>query len=598
MDLVNTCPNVLTGTSQQLFVTLLQALFASFCELGANDRYPADYGTKLADGGEFDFIVVGGGSAGSLLANRLTAVSDWRVLLIEAGGYPSILTEIPTMFPHLQLSDEDWKYRTERGSCEGLRDRVCVYPRGKVLGGSSALNAMLYLRSYEDDHEQWVKEGNIGWDYASALKYYNKFEKDVNVSELHSANPIRETIIRGYQEMGFPEKTDTNHLGYSDSLVTIAGGTRQSSAKAFLTTIKDRPNLHLVLKAHVTRLTFSGHRVDGVEVLVNQKVIKLKSRKEVILSAGAMGSPQILMNSGVGPQEHLADLGIPLKKDLPVGEHLQDHPVYIGLFVNINETFLRPKTKEENIDDIFQYVMYRKGHFADAPLFNFHLHANTRDGGKFPDLQVNHIPFPRNSRAGILKWVAGFNFPPEVQELMVENNERHSNLVLFVKCLKSKSTGRIRLNSADPLDYPQIYPNYLSDEHGEDIDILLRGVRLVEELLKTKPLRDADAELVNLHLPKCVEFQFDTDEYWRCALRNYVTHLHHPCGTCRMGPAGDGKSVVGPDLKLHEATGVRVVDASIIPRIPRVNINTVTYFIAEKAAELIIKEWFGGHAEL
>lgn len=598
MDLVNTCPNVLTGTSQQLFVTLLQALFASYCNLGANDRYPADYGTKLVDGEEFDFIVVGGGSAGSLLANRLTAVSNWRVLLIEAGGYPSILTEIPTMFARLQLADEDWKYRTVPGSCEGLKDHVCIYPRGKMLGGCSAMNAMLYLRSYEDDHEQWVKEGNIGWDYPSVLKYYNKFEKDVNVSELHSADPIRATIISGYQEMGFPEMTDTTHLGYSDSLVTIAGGTRQSSAKVFLTTIKERPNLHLVLNAHVTRLTFSDNHVDGVEVLVNQKVIKLKSAKEVILSAGAIGSPQILMNSGVGPQEHLANLGIPLRNDLPVGEHLQDHPVFIGIFININETFLRSKTKEENLDDIFQYVMHRKGHFAEPPLVNFHLHANTRDGGKVPDLQVNHIPFPRNSRDMMRAWVAGFNFPPEVQDLMVKNNEKHSNMVLFVKCLKSKSTGRIQLNSANPLDYPQIYPNYLSDEHGEDLDTLLRGIRLLEELLKTKPLRDANAELVNLNLPNCVEFQFDTDDYWRCALRNYVTHLHHPCGTCRMGPVGDRTSVVGPDLKLHGVAGVRVADASIIPRIPSANINSVTYVIAEKAAELIRKEWLGGHTEL
>ncbi|KAK5638304.1 hypothetical protein RI129_012599 [Pyrocoelia pectoralis] len=511
-----------------------------------------------------------------------------------------MLTEIPTTFSSLQLSDEDWKYKTERseGCCLGLKDGVCLYPRGKVLGGSSALNAMIYIRSYEDDHEHWVKEGNVGWDYESVLKYYERFERGgLNISKIREDAQIREMIIKSYQEMGFQERSDTRHLGYTDTPFTISEGTRQSSAKAFITTIKERPNLYVVLNAQVARLTFNAQGVNGVEVLINQKLIKLKASKEVILSAGAINSPQVLMNSGIGPKEHLQSLGISIKKDLRVGEHFQDHPVF-HVLLDVDEEFLRPRSKEQTIDDIYQYVMYRKGYFANNPMVNFLMHLNTNENGEFPNLQVNHIPFPRNSREHMKIFYTGFNYPPDVQKAIFESNEKNSNMIIMLKNLKSKSLGRITLRSADPFDYPQIYPNYLSDDQEEDINTLLYGVRFIQRLMKTKPFADANPQLANLNLPNCEMFQFDTDDYWKCTFKNYVTHLHHPSGTCKMGPESDPRTVVGPDLKVHGVAGVRVIDASIMPRIVSANINAATYMIAEKGAELIKEEWSVRHTEL
>ncbi|KAF2890483.1 hypothetical protein ILUMI_15690, partial [Ignelater luminosus] len=307
--IINTCPvTTLASPASHLFFTLINTLVASQCALGPEGRYPPDYGNALHNGDEFDFIIIGSGSAGAVVANRLSQVKAWKVLLLEAGSYPSATSEIPAMYFSSHHTPEDWQYQMEpsKTCCLGLKGNVCLCPRGKVLGGSSILNAMLYVRGNPSDYNSWAEAGNVGWDYESVLKQYKKFEAcqesncglygkngQLELTRYKYQEPIRDILEDAYKELGYyQEYSEEKPLGFWDSLMSINKGTRSSTAKNFLGPIKDCKNLYVALNAQVAKLIIdkSDKTVQGVEVRINDKILKINAKKEVILSAVSTNS--------------------------------------------------------------------------------------------------------------------------------------------------------------------------------------------------------------------------------------------------------------------------------------------------------------------
>ncbi|KAF2881940.1 hypothetical protein ILUMI_24237 [Ignelater luminosus] len=615
--IINTCPTVnLAPPASHIFFTLMNTLMASRCALGPEGRYPPDYGNALQDGDEFDFIIVGSGSAGAVVANRLSQVKDWKILLLEAGSYPSTLSEIPAFLFSLQNTTEDWQYKMEpsKTCCLGLKGNVCSCPRGRVLGGTSILNAMVYVRGNPNDYNTWAEAGNIGWDYESVLKQYRKlegcqdpnypyYEKDgeLELTRYKLQEPIRDILQDAYNELGlYQEYTEEKPTGFWDSFMSTNKGSRFSTARSFIQTIKDRKNLYIALHAQVSKIVVdkSSKTAQGVEVKINDKILKIKAKKEVILSAGTINSPQILMNSGIGPKEHLESLGIDVITNLKVGENLQDHPMF-PLFISVDKSVVKPKSDLDRLDEIYQYFMHRRGPFGGIELTNFMGFINSKNDSIFPDLQVFHALHDPNDLYLLQIITSSFNLPDELLKTFQENNKHNSNLFFLLQVMKPKSVGKILLRSTNLFDRPMIFPNYFSDENNEDLELLLKAIKLIKKVIQTETLTQYKAKIVEYTLPNCKEYDFDTDEFWRCAIRNIGSHLYHQVGTCKMGPEGDPSAVVDPRLRVHGIKGVRVIDGSIMPRITSGNTNAPIMMIGEKGAELIKEDWLENiHEEL
>ncbi|KAF2897783.1 hypothetical protein ILUMI_08394 [Ignelater luminosus] len=613
--LTNSCPATLTPPASHLFFTLINALMASQCALGPENRYPPDYSKSLNDGDEFDFIVIGAGSAGSIVANRLSQVEKWKVLLLEAGDYPSALSEIPAMVFSVQDTPEDWQYKMEpsKTCCLSLKGNICVCPRGKAVGGSSILNAMIYVRGNPNDFNTWAAAGNEDWDYKTVVKHFKKFENcqdpndnhygkngELEITRYKSQQPIRDILVDAYKELGYyQEYQEENSLGFMDSYMTISNGMRSSAGKSFIGKIKDRKNLYVVVNAQVGKLLINKTQniVYGVEVKVNGRILKINARNEVILSAGSINSPQILMNSGIGPKEHLEDLGIELVQNLSVGENLQNHFSF-PFFINIDKSVVNPKSDSETIDELYNFFMHRKGPLSEIDITNFMGFINVKNDSMYPNLQLFHTVHYPDDQYLLPVISKSFNIPEEILTVFQEHNKHNSNMLLLPSITKPKSVGRVRLNSADSFDKPLIYPNYLSDEKNEDLELLLEGIKMFQRLVKTETLKKYKAEIVEYTLPNCQKFSFGTDDFWKCAIRNIGTNFYHEVGSCKMGPREDLTAVVDSKLRVHGIKGLRVIDGSVMPTITSANTNPPIIMIGERGAEFIKKEWLSEYEEL
>ncbi|KAF5272028.1 hypothetical protein FQR65_LT05009 [Abscondita terminalis] len=590
-NFVDSCPSAVSGPAASLFLALVQALVNSRCNF--KDEYPSDRGSQLVDGDEFDFIVVGGGSAGSIVASRLSEEPNWKVLLLEAGTYPSMTSKIPMLFTQIRGTHEDWNYDTEPSStcCQGFDNQRCIYARGKVLGGSSSINAMLYEPSTKQDHDGWVKSGNINWDHESVLKHYRIIENELNLTTIAQKTKIQKTLINAYQELGFSQYTDENLIGYGYKRFTIGkDGTRTNSAKAFLSGIKHRKNLVVAFNAHVTKVNIDKNKqTTGVEVLINNRLVRLKSKKEVVLSAGSINTPQILMRSGVGPKEHLISLRIPVKSNLRVGENLQDHVIFLGLVFNVNTEEMLPTSEKELLDDVYNYFMHRTGPLVQQELLGFKFFGSTTNSSQEPNLIIYHVPHHQNNPVATEAIYNNLILPRESVQFYIENNKKSSAITIFPKVLTPKSRGKILLRSTDPHANPIIHPNFFSDP--DDVELMMDAIKFIKKISKTKTFSKLKPKLVELPVGNCKEFEFDTDDFWKCAIKNLGHHIHHPVGTCKMGPKSDQEAVVDHNLKVYGVDGLRVVDASIIPVIPKAGTNAPTMMIGNKGAEIIKEEW-------
>lgn len=527
---------------------------------------------------KYDYIVIGAGSAGCALANRLSASPQNKVLLLEAGGKDwNPWIHVPVgYFKTIHNPATDWCYVTEPDP--GLNGRSLKWPRGKVLGGSSSINGLLYIRGQREDYDDWQEAGNTGWSYNDVLPFFRKSENQerggdeyhgadgpLRVSNMSFKRPICDDFINGLVETGVPRSEDFNGekqegVGYFQ--LTTHNGRRCSSAAAYLRDIKSRSNLHIITHALTTRIGFEQNRARTVDYSVRGVAQSAYANAEIVIAAGAINSPQLLQLSGIGPGALLQEHGIPLITERPdVGSNLQDH-LQIRTVYKTKEPITLNDELNNSLQKMragIQYVMTRSGPMSMAAS-QVAAFCRTRLSNNRPDIQYHFQPLSADSPG--------------------EGLHKFSAITASICQLRPESRGSINIQSPDPLHHPRIVPNYLSTEL--DCQTAIESIKHARSVMYSSAMGE---HIASEHLPGS---QYTTDEELLDAARNISNTIYHPTSTCRMG--ADADAVVDPRLRVNGVTGLRVADASIMPTIVSGNTNAPTIMIGEKAAAMILED--------
>ncbi|XP_032526920.2 glucose dehydrogenase [FAD, quinone] [Danaus plexippus] len=564
---------------------------------------------------EYDFVIVGGGSAGAVLANRLTEVEGWNVLLLEAGGHETDISDVPLLSLYLHKSKLDWKYRTQPqdSACQAMIDKRCSWTKGKVLGGSSVLNTMLYIRGNKRDFDQWESFGNPGWGYEDVLPYFKKSEDQRNPylakdTKYHSTGgyltvqdapyntPIGAAFLQAGEEMGYDilDINGAQQTGYAWYQFTMRRGTRCSTAKAFLRPVRVRQNLHIALFSHVTKVLIDKDkkRAYGVEFFRDGIKQVVYAKREVILAAGAIGSPQLLMLSGIGPAQHLEEVGIDVVyNSAGVGRNLQDHIAVGGIVFQIDYPISIVMNRLVNINSALRYAVTEDGPLTSSIGLEVVAFINTKYANEtedWPDIEFMMTSASIPSDGGTQVKVA-HGITDEFYEEVFGHLTSKDVCGIFPMMLRPKSRGFIKLRSKNPLDYPLMYHNYLT--HPDDVGVMREGVKAAVAVAETAAMKRLGARYNSKPVPNCKHLPLYTDEYWECYIRQYTMTIYHLSGTAKMGPSSDPMAVVDPELRVYGVEGLRVIDASIMPAVTNGNINAPVIMIAEKGSDLIKNTW-------
>ena len=527
---------------------------------------------------EFDYVVVGGGSAGCCVAGRLSEDAHLTVCLLEAGGPDdSVFVRAPLGFAATaSLNINSWGYNTVPQA--GFKGRKGFQPRGKVMGGSSSVNAMVYTRGNAHDYNSWAALGNAGWSYQDVLPYFKKSENNecfgandyrgvggpLNVSYLRSPSPVNQAFIKACQEQGIPFNPDYNgerQFGVSPGQVTQKGGERWNAARAYLDPHRHQDNLHVISHAHATQVMMEGKRAVGVRYMLNGVSHEVRARKEVVLSGGAFGTPQLLMLSGIGPALHLQEMGIPLVHELPgVGQNLQDHVTTVLIYKThkINDAMgFSLKGTWNMIKAMLEWRDKRTG-WITSNVSETQGFVSTEGNTDYPNIQLALCTGIVDDHARKMHWGHGYT--------------------LHVTLMRPKSRGSVTLASRDPMDKPLIDPAFFKEK--EDLQTMMSATQMGLRIMQSDGLAAYRGEML---------YPFDANNPAQVEnfLRDHSDTEYHPVGTCKMGPAHDPLAVVDSELRVHGLQGLRVIDASVMPHLVSGNTNAPTIMIAEKGVDFI-----------
>lgn len=582
--------NVCSANVGPLFLTILNSLLVTSPEIGE----PCGRINPITEPrSSYDFIVVGSGAGGAVVAGRLSEISDWNVLLVEAGPDEPAGAEIPSNLQLYLGGELDWNYKTanESYACLSTGGR-CAWPRGKNLGGTTLHHGMAYHRGHPKNYEEWVEQGCVGWGWQDVLPYYLKSENNseigrvseqfhatggpMNVERLPYQPPFTEAILQAAEEAGFGTIEDLagdKYTGFTVAQTISQKGVRRTSVASFIRPVAHRKNLHVAVNATVTKVRTVGKRATGVEFVMNGRKHVVRAKKEVVLSAGAINSPQLLLLSGIGPKKHLKEKKIPVVVDLPgVGENLHNHQSY-GLDFTVDEDYysLFNQTSAEI------YLRNQTGPFAATGLAQVTgMIASNLTAPDDPDIQIFFAGYQANCLPALS--IADLSTGgPKMSVRMSSVN------------VQPTSRGRITLNSNDPFDPPFIWSNDIATDH--DLSVIIQGLHAILKLSQTKAMQNVGLKVKNVTISQCADREYGTDDYWKCAVRYDTRPENHQTGSCKMGPESDPMAVVDLRLRVKGVKGLRIADASVLPKVVSGNPVASYNMIGERAADFIKQDW-------
>ncbi|KAK5644076.1 hypothetical protein RI129_007921 [Pyrocoelia pectoralis] len=536
--------------------------------------------------GTFDHIVVGAGASGAIIATRLSEDPHRTVLLLEAGGHETDFTDIPAMAEICELLDYNWNFASvpQNNSCLSSNNRQCLYSRGKAIGGSTVINGLFYSRGNARDYDEWKDMGNDGWGSEEVLTFYKKLENykiDVdpgyhgydgymNIEYVYPDNLKTAMFLNANRELGITigDYNGEYPICAGKAQLNNINGRRGSTGRMYLRRVyKDRNNLIMSPHSYVTKILINPQtkRAYGVIFAKNKKYYVATSRKEIVLSAGSFGSPQLLMLSGIGPRDHLTSLGIPLIRDLPVGNFLQDHLSFSTLYFTSNLSEPRDSGLEAKIRDYLQSRGVLTYGFCLATAF---VETNLSQIRNHPDIEIllhKYLHALDNGSPGL---------------------DKSKLFATHILLLHPKSVGTVRLNSSNPFIYPLIDPNFFSDAENEDMETMYGGIQIALQLLETQAFKQHNVRLIYTQEPECQLYEYLSKEHWFCQLKQLSASYSHPTGTCRMGP-NSSESVVNHKLRVHGTSNLIVADASVMPDTISGHPSAACMMIGEKASHMI-----------
>ncbi|CAL7951226.1 unnamed protein product [Xylocopa violacea] len=579
--------DVCSANMGALFLTLVNSLLVSSPEIG--DPCGRVNPISVPDS-SYDFIVVGAGAGGAVVAGRLSEIENWRVLLVEAGPDEPAGSEIPSNLQLYLGGELDWKYQTSNESFACLSSNgSCYWPRGRNLGGTTLHHGMAYHRGNPKNYEKW---GIKGWGWSDVLPYYLKSEDNREIgrvsAKLHGTGgpntverlpyqpPFSWHILNAANEAGFGVIEDlagTIPTGFTVAQTISRDGVRLSSVAAFVRPVAHRKNLHVAVNTVVTKVRMVGKQAKGIEVLMNGKKRIVHAKREVILSAGTINTPQLLMLSGIGPREHLGSKKIQVVQHLPgVGENLHNHQSY-GLDFTLNEQYYMMF----NESSVNQYIYNRTGPLAATGLAQVTgMVASNLTTPDFPDIQI---------------FCAGYQAVCQPKLNIADLSAGGPNMSVRFSSVNVQPTsrGRITLKSNDPLDHPVIWSNDIATEH--DLSVILQGLHAIMKLSQTPTMQKLGLTLKHEVVPQCSEHEVGSDDYWKCAIRWDTRPENHQTGTAKIGLPSDPMAVVDTRLRVYGVKGLRVADASVLPTVVSGNPVASYNMVGERAADFIKEDW-------